>query len=781
MEDKKKTFRINEIDLSSQSTIFFIAATILIFIIAIYFRTTLLKDFGFYEPDGFYHFSVIRAAVNNNFAIPKYLSISGWPAHTIVSEPYGLYWVTLVPYFFLRFFGISYYTVMRLVPVLFAIFDIIGAYFLSRYLSKDKFFGLLVMALVALSMGDAARTSALIYRGDGFITIFLIMALIFLIEIFRQEDKNKKIMFTLLSAISLSIGSLVWNGAAFAIAIYVIAFALIVSFAFIFGERKKLFDAFYVLIATILWYILANIYKALGWIVTQTFTGEYFLALYALMVIAWLLFYYIDESSAEKKQKVSSAARFFLILIVAVFAGAILYIFTPQFINQVFVGNGFIITSKFAATIQELQPPTAQFIYISFGAPVFTTPMSALIMLSTYYPQLVLLFWVVLLISFAPYFFMHIGNSGNGFMSGDAIIKFGFDEALLAWISYMALTAYLQMHAIRFNSLIAIPLAIFSAYTIYWIIALLKNKAMLRYIAYFLIVVFLIVIIYYDGIYNAGISQADNINPAMISALQWLKSAVPTNSVVLTLWPDGSVVEGVANLTSVTDSVGSQNATKGDTFAAWLLNASSDPQYLLSSINGKPNYLYARYTWMNELGGIFTESNLSSNLSSGYGLLRLGLVREAINSTGQLFEFGGIGTSQPLGAVLTVHQLNGTNYINSYMIDGNQYIPFEYVELYNQDNSSFSIIPQQVKSNVTTAKGLFLMTYSNVPNKNMRINITGAYFMAPGLAASNMVKFLYMCDSSTCYWNTNNTVAQMQLIYANADSKIFKIKYNSTS
>ena len=43
--------------------------------------------------------------------------------------------------------------------------------------TKDKLFGILSMLFVALSMGDAARTSALIYRGDGFVTIFLILAL----------------------------------------------------------------------------------------------------------------------------------------------------------------------------------------------------------------------------------------------------------------------------------------------------------------------------------------------------------------------------------------------------------------------------------------------------------------------------------------------------------------------------------------------------------------------------------------------------------------------------
>jgi len=50
----------------------FIAAVLAIIIVTIYFRIPMLKYFGFYEPDGFYHFSVIRAAVNDGFIIQKY-------------------------------------------------------------------------------------------------------------------------------------------------------------------------------------------------------------------------------------------------------------------------------------------------------------------------------------------------------------------------------------------------------------------------------------------------------------------------------------------------------------------------------------------------------------------------------------------------------------------------------------------------------------------------------------------------------------------------------------
>ena len=67
-----------------------------------------------------------------HFAIPRFLSISGFPTHFPITEPDGLYLVTIVPYMLLQFFGISYYNVMRVVPVAFGIFDAIGAYFLIQ-------------------------------------------------------------------------------------------------------------------------------------------------------------------------------------------------------------------------------------------------------------------------------------------------------------------------------------------------------------------------------------------------------------------------------------------------------------------------------------------------------------------------------------------------------------------------------------------------------------------------------------------------------------------------
>lgn len=250
-------------------------AVLAILLIAIFIRTRMLNIYGFFEPDGYYHYSVIRAAINNGFQIPNILSISGWPVHGIVGEPHGLYWITLVPYLFLQFFGVSYYTIMRLMPALFGLFNIVGAYFLSRYISKDKLFGLLVMVLVALSLGDSARTSALVYRGDSFITIFVIMSLILAIETLKQTDKRKKLYFAIATGVMLSICNIVWNGAAFAFATMLFGFILLTIISFIFDKEELLKSAGYLLLSFAIWYILVNFYRiTLGWVAfVEAFTG----------------------------------------------------------------------------------------------------------------------------------------------------------------------------------------------------------------------------------------------------------------------------------------------------------------------------------------------------------------------------------------------------------------------------------------------------------------------------------------------------------------------------
>ncbi len=867
--------------------IILIAVTLVIIYLTIIFRNTMLSYQGFYEPDGFYHFSVIRAAVNNNFQIPKYLHISGYPHPTVVLEPNGLYMVTLFPYFFLQFFGVSYYTVMRLVPLLFAIFDVLGAYLLARLVTKDKLFGILSMLFVALSMGDAARTSALIYRGDGFVTIFLILALVFAGMLLKSESEEKhrhkihklefdkkKAFYAILSAVFLSLCNYVWNGAPFATAVYMVMIAIVIFASFVLDKRDLLEDSKYLVAALALWYVLVNAYIFAGFFVKQTFTGVNMLSLLALSVVSWLIAKYLMENRNNYKSFMdSSITRFIVALLVLLIGVACIFAVDSQFVYQIFVGNGFIITSNFAATIQELQPPTAAFLYASFGNTLFINPMSIIMYLGAGTAVSKALIWVVAALLMIPYLFMQVFDS-NGFLKGKAKVAFGLNVGMLIMIAYFSVTAYLQINAIRFNSLVSIPLALFSAYTIYWLISAIKgaSKENMKYfvfsaelilavalllslfsstimssfqyasgsmlapviygsnyqavtnsvsnvgyaadiavfgilavllpiiyvyysfgkgekhtantkylvlaVAAIMVLIFIIALLYSDGIYANSLSQADNINPQFLSAMTWFKNNSPANSVVLTLWPDGSVVEGWANRTSVTDSVGSQNGSKADPFAAWLFNSSSDPQFLASPINGKPNYLIARYTWMIETQGIYTESNLTNNASL-YGSILLNEFSENINSTTELFK---LSNPQGITVVASLPRNNSAADLKAYILyntlnTGQEQIsPFTTVDFYNQDTANFTII-KPTYFNQTSGNMLVIM-YSMVPRPGFPVNITGAYILSSYLANTNMAKFLFMCSSSECAWNNNDTA--MQLIYANPDTKIFKILYNVT-
>ena len=91
---------------------------------------------------------------------PHTLDISGFPSHNAIGEAPGLLSVTVIPYDLLSFTGISYYTVMRWMPIVFGILEAITAYFLVKYLSKGRSLGLLAMFFLSISSGNIARTAA---------------------------------------------------------------------------------------------------------------------------------------------------------------------------------------------------------------------------------------------------------------------------------------------------------------------------------------------------------------------------------------------------------------------------------------------------------------------------------------------------------------------------------------------------------------------------------------------------------------------------------------------
>jgi hypothetical protein len=263
------------------------------------------------------------------------------------------------------------------------------------------------------------------------------------------------------------------------------------------------------------------------------------------------------------------------------------------------------------------------------------------------------------------------------------------------------------------------------------------------------------------------------ITPKFISALSWLHNNSASSSVALTLWPDGSVVEAVANITSITDSVGSQYAYVANPFAAWLYNSSPDPEFLLGNLSKKPDYLIVRSTWMYETGGIFTESGI--NVSSGaYGYNPFSSLNEKVNKTSQVYQFFGSGIEED---TIITNDSNSTQTIASYLRLQNGVQPFEFVDFYDQNTGQFSIIKQTAFN--ATNNQTFMIVYSTVPAANLYVNITSAFMLNTALADSNMIKFLFHCNNDICLWN--NKIATLNLVYVNSDTKIFKVVYNQSN
>lgn len=751
-----------------------ISAIAITILLALFIRAQGTKFYGFYEPDGFFHYAVLRSAVSNNFTIPTNFSLSGWPTHATLTEPVGLYWTTLLPYFFLRFAGIDYYTVMRFIPMLFAVLDIIGVYYLVRYFNKDRFFGILTAFLIAVNGGNIARTAVAVYRGDGFVSIFIILSLIFLLKTIRTESRNKKIAFAALSGFMLSLCGLIWNGSLALIAVYLFSLLLLLVYGFLSEDLKLLKDLNFTLISLIVLFALTTFYTYLNWIPSQSFT-IYFVVFSALLFVALEVVLFITKNR-ERFTLITGSQYKRLLAVTAssILSILLIYLLMPNFFYQVLVVNGAVITSNksFESTIAELQPPNPEYLFSSFGPPMFLTPMSILLYNSSFYSAYRSVLYILALLTIATYLFMDTENvDENSFLSGNALIRFRVNDALLIFISYFAITAYLQFNAVRFNSIFSIPFAIFVAYTLYWMVLWSKrNKFMFNTLLFF---VFLLSFASaYVGYMSLAVApQVDFVNPQFVSALSWLKNNTPGNSVVLTTWPDGSVVEGFANRISVTDSVASQKHALAADFSAWLLNSSPDPQFLLSNVSGRPSYLLVRYVWFSELGSIVTESGLNVSPTS-YGFAPFSRVAYSQGSNSLIINFSNPPARPSSQLVLTGNATNPQN-VQGFALTSTGAFPITYTGLSNQLNGSYKL----VKRNVSTTQ-LLLVMYSPVPNFGKPINMTLSLATTGALAQSNFMKFLFFCSMSSCEWNNN--VAAMHLVYINNDTRIFAITYNKT-
>ncbi|EET90053.1 MAG: Oligosaccharyl transferase STT3 subunit [Candidatus Micrarchaeum acidiphilum ARMAN-2] len=741
-----------------------LAAMVVIVVLGIYFRNGMLRFTGFFEPDGFFHYAVMRAAAAHAFAIPQYLSISGFPFHNAVTQALGDYYVTIYPYMLLHPFGVSYYTIMRLIAPFFGVLDIIGVFFLMRYFSKSNFLGLLGAFFIAISAGNIARTAALVYRGDGFISIFMLITIAFVLMSYRAEDAKRKWLYALAANLVLGFSMMIWSGAPYETMVYIFSIMMVTAYGFVTANRTMLKSSVVLTVALILEFAIQHIWMALGVLRNaEALSSPNFLIFYLPTLIGAVAAWYLVENrgkfSSLTLNATTRARVLFGVVVVAVILAVVLF---GSYLGSIASGGGLIAASSgLQKSIKELAPPTFKFIWGSFTFQIFLAPLGAAMYL------------------------LFANRLGNLDYIKHRRFDININPVFLVFLSYLIVTGYLQANAIRYNSLFSLPVAVFSAYAVYSVSMLLYNRlkeegydkrvTSRRSIAFYaasgIIIAMVLTNLYYTYLTNLSSVPADDINPQFLQAMTWMKDNTPANATVLALWPDGSVVEGWANRTSAMDSVAGQNGTLIAGFARFLLNSSPDTQYLYAA--HRPEYLVARGYWFSELSGIATEAGFLNATAVanlyGYNTFTGVHVTNPTNYT-RAFE---LSSSQPpyyKGIVLT-NSTNASDVVGAISSgNSNRFVPVAHVLFYNEQTDAYEIFnyTKPHAANFTIA-----LYYTNS-------SITGAALFGAVLPFSNFFKLTTLCSYSSCSYGQGTNVS-MKMIYMNSDTRIYRIYYNQTA
>lgn len=757
---------------------------LLVLILTIYLRTGMMKYEGFFSPDGFYKYAVLQQAILHNYTIPETLIYSGFPTHNYISNRLGGYYVSLYPYIILKGLGVSLYTIMRDIPLVFALLDAIAIYFLMQYLSKSKVLGLLGMLMVAVSPANLSVTSALVYRGDIFISVFAIVAFILLIKAYRSRTAKSEFGYAVLTSIVLGFGTMIWGGAPFTVAIYFLAIAIMVAVGYIRGDKKSLKISSILAATIIIEYLMEHIFEALGIIrVPEFLSGASFFVFYLPLVIGSIIALYIigyREKAAAAGEKInpliskismSPISRAGFVVAIAIIVAIIIVVPFSSVIKVIASGGGLVSAqTALEKTIQELAPPTTTFIWDSYNLEI-----------------------ILFVIGVAAYllFANDLGSrtQTSSYKNIYKRITGNFTPEFVIMVSYLLVTGYLQSQATRYGSLFSVPVAVFSAYALYSIGIVISRKfnstnaskyritkefGSWNYIYYGLATGLIIIMLMYAFTTTATNAPSDNINSQFLSALSWMKNNTPANSTVLAVWPDGSEVEGWANRQSVMDSVGGQNPKLIKGFSLFLFNDSPDIQYLNSVHN--PDYIVARNYWWSEIGGIEVEGLLSNSSSPGYAgneknfsVVMFPSSTESKYSNGYVFLMNITSINLYTALIYNTSDIN-KSYAIEYTPGGRSYKYIKHILIYDISNFDHILI------NSSEPGALNSTLYVETSAEGTQF----IYLLGPKFLNSNFIKIESLCNSTACNYDANGPV-KLKMVYGNDDTKIFKVIYPNAS
>jgi asparagine N-glycosylation enzyme membrane subunit Stt3 len=720
-------------------------------------RIELMQQQGLFEPDGFTYYAAIKQAIAQGFFLyNNTVNLSGYPWHYKFGEAPGLLYATLIPYAILQFFGVSALAVMRSVAIFFGIMTAVLCYFVVRYLAKSRMLGLLAMLMISVSGGNIIRTGGTVYRGDSFIGVFTLLALLFMLMALYEEKPSRRYMFAFGSALLIGINILVWNGGAVTLSVYIASVMLIFIYGFVSGNESILRKNGLLLLALLVGYLLESLFVSFFHLMDATTVGAIeFVVLFVPVAVANFIAVPLLKNKILLPLLGSVLKRAVVLCILICAAIGIMLIVAPSIFSPILNISGVVASNNAQYTTQELSRPDLGFLFASFGAELILAPIGIILFL----------------------LFAHRGGSRTSNITFKNGIGINANYGFAVILAYLFFTAYLQTSAIRYAALVSVPIALFAAYAVYIIGKMLmpytfklggtKIPIVFCYAGLMFIILVYQIIATSQSVYNV---QADGIGPQFLQAMTWLSNNTASNATVLALWTDGSVVEGWGNRTSFMDSTFGENGTRIEEFARnFLLNSTPAAPYLYNT-SYKPDYLLVRQFWLSVFSGIAEEGGITNNTINnltGYGTSQFTTFFTNITASNRTFTF----SNDNYTAELVIHDLNnGTQAIGAYIrpATGGSWTSLKHILFINSSNGAYS-----------------LLNYTGNQTKNFTLclelngqNITNAMLLGSALPETNFFKLLIECNQYQCAYNVPGSGVQMQLVYQNADSKIFKINYS---
>lgn len=464
-----------------------------------------------YDP--YHHYAIGKfIAAGNKF--PDIWMLSNYPDGARITEPAGLYYVSVLLFRTLKPFGVSYLTAFKLSAPLFGALTVIPLYLLAKELFNRKT-GLYSAVILAFLPAFLYRTFSGFYRGDTFSVLFMVLGFYLFLKSLKGEIKAG-LGFAISAGISFGLMGLVWNGFLFGFVV-LSAFTVVYSVAtYLKGGNSRRMILAYVLSAGIGVVIIK--YSIMHQPRVENYMRDLIRYIYPLTIAISVAI----EGAKYRTGALPLRSKVYLLGFFSIIGGFFAYHYFSEVLKNLITGYGMVkATGDIMQTVSELRPPSNDMLWDKYG---IVGPMAL---------------------------------AGTFYLLKEK--RLGPVTFLIIW--FFA-SVFVMKTAIRYVFIASPPIAITGALFLHKV----ERKFPKKEVKALTMAVLIFVVI--TGATFAS-EQRPNITGEWVGALEFLQTQEP--GAVFTWWDYGSWIQGITGFPTTLDTVTGQNAGKIKTVGRILL------------------------------------------------------------------------------------------------------------------------------------------------------------------------------------------------------------------